>query len=87
MDIEERGCEAMDWIQLPQDRAHWRAVVNTVMNFRISYIGKFLDQLKVYQLYRRSVVRGVNYMNIIVKSFPLQSCNARTIRFLNKPIK
>jgi hypothetical protein len=25
----------VDWIQLAQDRDRWRAVVNTMMNFRI----------------------------------------------------
>jgi len=28
-------CEGVDWMQLGQDRVHWPAVVNTVMNFRV----------------------------------------------------
>jgi hypothetical protein len=32
MDIREVGCGFMDWIGLIQDRDHWRALVNLVMN-------------------------------------------------------
>ena len=35
MDLEEvgRGCE--DWMELAEDRDRWRALVSTVMNFRV----------------------------------------------------
>jgi hypothetical protein len=36
MDIREREWVGMDWIDLPQDRDKWRALVNTVMNLRVS---------------------------------------------------
>jgi hypothetical protein len=36
MDHKEIGCEGVDWIHLAEDRDRWRAVVNTVMNFRVS---------------------------------------------------
>ena len=34
MDLQEEGGGG-DWMQLAQDRDWWRALVNTVMNFRI----------------------------------------------------
>ena len=35
MDLQEVGCEGLDWIDLAQDRDRWRALVSTVMNFGV----------------------------------------------------
>jgi hypothetical protein len=34
-DLRERGWDGMDWIDLAQDRDHWRVLVNMVMNLRV----------------------------------------------------
>jgi hypothetical protein len=36
MDLQEMGCGVMDWIDLAQDWDRWQALVNAVMNIRVS---------------------------------------------------
>jgi hypothetical protein len=35
MDFREREWDGVDWIDVAQDRDQWRALLNTVMNFRV----------------------------------------------------
>jgi hypothetical protein len=34
-DIQETGCERVDWMNLAQDRFKWRALENTAMTLRV----------------------------------------------------
>ena len=35
MDLQEMGRGCGDWMELTKDRDRWRALVSTVMNFRV----------------------------------------------------
>jgi hypothetical protein len=35
IDLRQIGWDGMDWIDLAQDRDQWRALVNTVINYRV----------------------------------------------------
>ena len=47
MDIQEVGKGCGDWMGLAQDRGRWRALVSTVINFRVpKNAGNFLISCK-----------------------------------------
>ena len=47
MDLYEVGWSCEDWMEFAQDRDRWRALVSTVMNFRIPLnAGNFLISCK-----------------------------------------
>jgi hypothetical protein len=35
IDLQEVGCEGMDWIGLAQERNRWQELMNAVINFRV----------------------------------------------------
>jgi hypothetical protein len=35
IDLKELGWEEVDWMHMAQDRDHWQAPLNTVMNLRV----------------------------------------------------
>jgi hypothetical protein len=35
MDLQEVGCEGMDWIELALDRGRYRVIVKVVMNLQV----------------------------------------------------
>jgi hypothetical protein len=35
MDLREIGWDGVDWVDLAQDRDQWRALMNTVIKFRV----------------------------------------------------
>jgi hypothetical protein len=55
MNLREIGWDGIDWIDLVQDTDQWRALVNTVMNFRVPYnAGKFSSTCTIGGFSRRA---------------------------------
>jgi hypothetical protein len=47
MDLQEVGCEGMNWIDVAQNRDRWRVLVNSVMNLRgLNNVGDFMTSLE-----------------------------------------
>jgi hypothetical protein len=53
MDIQEVGCEGMDWIAFAQDGDRRRALVNAVMIFRFHKMRVLLNYLKTGLLLKK----------------------------------
>jgi len=59
MNIQEVGRKAMESIYLARDTHRWRALVNAVMNLRVTYdAGKFLTSCRPLSFSERTPFRG-----------------------------
>jgi hypothetical protein len=56
MDLKQIGCEGVDWMDLAQNRAHWRAFMNTIMCLQGRWCFLLAEQLSAYQ--RNSLLCG-----------------------------
>jgi hypothetical protein len=61
MNLRETGWGGMDWIDLAQDMAQWRALVSTLMNLRVPQTaGKLLRSCTIGDFSRRAQLREVS---------------------------
>jgi len=61
LDLQEVGCEVMDWLDLAEDRDRWRALVNVVMNHKVPQnAGNFFTSSELISFSRHSVLKGIS---------------------------
>jgi hypothetical protein len=61
MNLRERVCGGMDWIDLAQDRDQWRALVDNLMSLRVPQnSGKFLSRCTICGFSGRAQLQEVS---------------------------
>ena len=61
MDLLELGCEGIDRIELAKARDSWRAIVNAVMNLRVTKnAGNFLISCEPVSFSRRTLFHAIS---------------------------
>jgi hypothetical protein len=61
LDLQEVGGGCVDWMERVQDRDMWRALVSTIMNFRVPYTrGISLLGAKPVSFSTRTLLHGVS---------------------------
>ena len=65
MDLQEVGRGCGDWMELAKDRDGWRALVSTVMDFRVPQnVGDFLISCKTSQLLKKDSAPWSKYIYV-----------------------
>jgi hypothetical protein len=60
MGLKETGWDGVNWIRLAQDRDHYRAFLNTEMNFQVPQnVSNFLTSSATVSFARKTLLRGV----------------------------
>jgi len=62
METGETRREIVDWIHLTQNRDHWRVLVNTIVNFRVSHKARNLTSWVTISFSRRTPLHGVSWL-------------------------
>ena len=80
IDLEEIGINAGNWVDSPQDRNYWRALVNAALNLRVLYV---MELVKISFLFSFVSLQPLIAFDFLYKSFPDTSLLYRFISSSN----